>query len=124
MKYVDLTNGVKPNLLIKAVNLGAETRIHYAPSTKFYQEDNEAGRPWITKLPFPVHCVHKTETFDLSRNHFSTVYAYHHGGFDAYEHEFRGFAMVEQWEREGFLTNTSAVNIDETRHVPPMRTKT
>jgi hypothetical protein len=36
MKYVDLTNGVKLNLLIKAVNLGAETRIHYAPSTKFY----------------------------------------------------------------------------------------
>jgi RHS repeat-associated protein len=126
MKYVDLTNGVKPNLLIKAVNnLGAETRIHYAPSTKFYLEDKEAGRPWITKLPFPVHCVHKIETFDhLSRNHFSTVCAYHHGSFDAYEREFRGFAMVEQWDTEDFLTNASAVNIDETWHVPPMHTKT
>ncbi|MGH9756023.1 MAG: SpvB/TcaC N-terminal domain-containing protein, partial [Blastocatellia bacterium] len=37
MRYVDLMGGQKPHLLIGMKNnLGAETRIHYAPSTKFY----------------------------------------------------------------------------------------
>ncbi|MGB1277211.1 MAG: toxin TcdB middle/N-terminal domain-containing protein, partial [Nannocystaceae bacterium] len=40
LRYVDLTGGKKPNLLTKSINnLGAETHIHYAPSTKFYVED-------------------------------------------------------------------------------------
>ena len=42
-----------------ANNLGAETRIEYAPSTKFYLDDRDAGRPWITRLPFPVHVVER-----------------------------------------------------------------
>ena len=34
-------------------NLGAETRVQYAPSTKFYLQDKRDGKPWITRLPFP-----------------------------------------------------------------------
>jgi hypothetical protein len=60
MRYVNLMGGQKPHLLIKTINnLGAETRVTYAPSTKFYLQDKRDGKPWITRLPFPVHEVEK-----------------------------------------------------------------
>ncbi|MGB3201531.1 MAG: toxin TcdB middle/C-terminal domain-containing protein, partial [Nodosilinea sp.] len=132
MRYIDLMGGQKPHLLIKTVNnLGAETVVQYAPSTKFYLQDKLAGHPWITKLPFPVHVVERVETYDrISRNRFVTRYAYHHGYFDGVEREFRGFGMVEQWDTEEFAAlSTSNVfpsgdNIDAASHVPPVHTKT
>jgi RHS repeat-associated protein len=104
MRYIDLMGGQKPHLLIKTVNnLGAETTVQYAPSTKFYLEDRQAGKPWITKLPFPVHVVEQVETYDrISGNRFVSRHAYHHGYFDGIEREFRGFGMVEQWDTEAF----------------------
>ena len=43
-------------------NLGAETlRRTTPPSTKFYLADKAAGKPWITRLPFPVHVVEKVD---------------------------------------------------------------
>src|SRR5688500_14520014 len=46
MRYVDLMGGTKPHLLVKTVNnLGAETRVDYAPSTKFYLLDKRDGKP-------------------------------------------------------------------------------
>jgi hypothetical protein len=132
MRYIDLMGGQKPHLLIKSVNnLGAETVVSYAPSTKFYLADKFAGKPWITKLPFPVHVVERVETYDrISRNRFVTRNAYHHGHFDGTEREFRGFGMVEQWDTEEFATlNVSddfptGDNIDTASHVPPVHTKT
>jgi Insecticide toxin TcdB middle/N-terminal region len=75
MRYVDLMGGQKPHLMVKTINnLGAE------------------GKPWVTRLPFPVHVVERVETYDrISRNRFVTRYAYHHGYFDGEEREFRGF---------------------------------
>ncbi len=104
LRYIDLMGGQKPHLLVRTVNnLGAETHVHYAPSTKFYLADKSAGTPWITKLPFPVHVVERVETYDrISRNRFVTRYAYHHGYFDGVEREFRGFGMVEQSDTEEF----------------------
>ncbi|UCG47037.1 MAG: hypothetical protein JSU94_16245, partial [Phycisphaerales bacterium] len=104
LHYIDLMGGQKPHLLVKTMNnLGAETHIHYAPSTRFYLIDREAGKPWITKIPFPVHVVERVETYDrISRNLFVTRYAYHHGYFDGVEREFRGFGMVEQWDTEEY----------------------
>lgn len=132
MRYIDLMGGQKPHLLIKTVNnLGAETHVHYAPSTKFYLSDKLAGKPWITRLPFPVHVVERVETHDrISRNRFVTRYAYHHGYFDGEEREFRGFGMVEQWDAEEFAALSvgnvlpDATNIDQASHVPPVLTKT
>ena len=105
--------------------------MHYAPSTKFYLADKRAGKPWITRLPFPVHVVERVETYDrISGNRFVTRYAYHHGYFDGVEREFRGFGMVEQWDTEEFAAlNASgscppATNIDAASHVPPVLTKT
>ena len=111
MRYVDLMGGQKPHLLIKTSNnLGAETQVQYAPSTKFYLADKLAGRPWITRLPFPVHVIERVETLDrISNNRFLTRSAYHHGYFDGEEREFRGFGMVEQWDTEKF----AALNADQ-----------
>ena len=102
MRYVDLMGGRKPHLLIKTSNnLGAETSVRYAPSTRFYLQDKRDGHPWLTRLPFPVHVVEQVETRDhISHNRFVTRYAYHHGHFDGEEREFRGFGMVEQWDTE------------------------
>lgn len=130
MRYVNLMGGAKPHLLIRTVNnLGAETRVDYTPSTTFYLRDKQTGKPWITRLPFPVHVVERVETYDhLSRNRFVTLYAYHHGYFDGVEREFRGFGMVEQWDTEQFAALASgtapADNFDAASHVPPVHTKT
>lgn len=132
MRYLDLMGGQKPHLLERVSNnLGAETHVHYAPSTKFYLADKEAGKPWITKLPFPVHVVERVVTYDrISRNRFVTRYAYHHGYFDGEEREFRGFGMVEQWDTEEFAVLEAdgmlkdADNFDKASHVPPVLTRT
>ena len=73
---LDLIGGQKPHLLISSKNnLGAETKVTYAASTKFYLADKAAGQPWITRIPFPVHVVEKVETYDrISRNRFVTRY--------------------------------------------------
>ncbi|MFZ4699194.1 MAG: SpvB/TcaC N-terminal domain-containing protein, partial [Candidatus Methylumidiphilus sp.] len=131
-RYIDLMGGQKPHLLVKSKNnLGAETHVHYAPSTRFYLQDKLDGKPWITKLPFPVHVVESTETIDhISRNRFVTRYAYHHGYFDGVEREFRGFGMVEQWDTEELASLSlsgsfpTGDNIDATSHMPPVHTKT
>ena len=133
MRYVDLMGPTKPHLLTRSVNnLGAETSIVYAPSTKFYLADREQGRPWVTRLPFPVHVVERVITDDrISGNRFVSRYAYHHGYFDGAEREFRGFGMVEQWDTESFagLAPGGAVgalptNLDPVSHVPPVLTRT
>jgi RHS repeat-associated protein len=131
LRYIDMMGGQKPHLLVAVINnLGAETRVHYAPSTKFYLADKTEGKPWITRLPFPVHVVERVETFDrVSRNRFSTRHAYHHGYFDGVEREFRGFGMVEQWDTEELATLSASDafpagdNIDAASHVPPVHTK-
>ncbi|MEM9905453.1 MAG: SpvB/TcaC N-terminal domain-containing protein [Cyanobacteria bacterium P01_D01_bin.44] len=136
MQYVDLMGGRKPHLLTGTKNnLGAETRLHYAPSTQFYLADKQAGKPWITKIPFPVHVLEKTETFaHISGNRFASSYAYHHGYFDGVEREFRGFGYVEQWDTEEYETfeaegkkvfKVRATNDQgEVSHMPPIYTRT
>jgi hypothetical protein len=132
LRYVDLMGGQKPHLLVRTVNnLGAETVVHYAPSSRFYLVDKLAGKPWITRLPFPVHVVDRVETFDrISGNRFVTRYAYHHGYFDGVEREFRGFGMVEQFDTEEFAALgesaqfPTGANIDAASHVPPVLTRT
>ena len=125
--YVDVMGSTKPHLLTTITNnVGAETRIRYASSTEFFLRDREAGRPWLTRLPFPVHVVsrvehidHIAETVQVSRR------AYHHGYFDGSEREFRGFACVEQWDAESFSGARGGGPYDtstEVEHRPPIRT--
>lgn len=139
MKYIQLmgntsVEGNKPYLLKEVNNnMGAVTRMKYEASTKFYLEDRRQGKPWITKLPFPVQVLIRQEIYDeIAGNHFVTRYAYHHGYFDKIEREFRGFGMVEQWDTEDYETlqqNTlfEAVGQNWTEEVdimPPIYTKT
>ena len=131
LAYVDLMGGQKPHLLTSVRNnLGAETRIGYAPSTRFYVADEIAGTPWITRLPFPVQVVERVEVIDwIGRNRLVSRYAYHHGYFDSYEREFRGFGLTEQWDTEEFRADTAFddgdfVNWDEQSWSPPMLTRT
>ncbi|NES18675.1 MAG: toxin [Symploca sp. SIO3E6] len=132
MRYIDLMGGQKPHLLIKTVNnLGAETVVQYAPSTKFYLQDKFEGKPWITKIPFPVHVVEKVTVFDQWRQtRFTSTYSYHHGYFDGVEREFRGFGRVEQTDVEDFGTfaagNTASpyISEDQTLYQPPIKTIT
>lgn len=127
--YVDLLGGEKPHLLTRLRNnLGAETRMRYAPSTRFYLEDQRSGEPWITRLPFPVHVVERVENYDwIGRSRFVTRYAYHHGYFDGPEREFRGFGRVDRWDTEeqrGDPEFPEAANWNEVSWTPPLRTRT
>lgn len=132
MRYLDLMGGNKPHLLMRtANNLGAETKVQYAPSTKFYVADKLAGKPWITKIPFPVHVVEKVTVTDKWRHmEFSSTYSYHHGYFDGIEREFRGFGRVDQVDIEtygDFAQGNAAspyVTDDKTLYQPPVKTVT
>lgn len=132
MRYIDLMGGQKPHLLVRSRNnLGAETVVQYAPSTKFYVADKLAGTPWLTRLPFPVHVVERVENYDfISRNRFVTRYAYHHGYYDGVEREFRGFGRVDQWDTEEISTLSQGGvfpqpdNQNPAYSVPPVYTRT
>ncbi len=133
LQFIDLMGGVKPHLLVNVSNnMGAETRVGYAPSTKFYLADRQAGRPWVTRLPFPVHVVERVEVIDhIARTRFVSRYSYHHGYFDGVEREFRGFAMVEQQDTEAFEDYVAGVvHLDGTQELapelyqPPVTTRT
>lgn len=92
----------KPYLLKTMQNgMGLEVTFTYAASTKFYLADKRAGRPWATRLPFPVQVLEEVESFDaVSRIRLKTKYRYHHGHYDTAEREFRGFGMVESEDAE------------------------
>ncbi|PNP61027.1 hypothetical protein FNYG_14241 [Fusarium nygamai] len=131
IRYIDLSP-VKPYLLRSVKNnVGGETSLTYASSTKFYLEDKHAGRSWVTRLPFPVQVVEcKESTERISGNRFSNRYAYHHGYYDGVEREFRGFGMVEQWDTESLAllqdpdNPLPGTNYDSVSDIPPIHTKT
>jgi len=127
LRYIDLMGSKKPHLLIKYENnCGKEATIEYKASTHFYLEDKNQGRKWITKLPFPVHCISKVRSEDkIRKTVFTCSYRYSHGYFDHEEKEFRGFARVEQLDTEEFdqfRLNEAKNVVDEIFHQPPVRT--
>jgi RHS repeat-associated protein len=132
LQYMDLMGGKKPHVLnFYRNNLGKEVQIIYQSSTAYYLEDKKAGRPWATKLPFPVQCISKVITEDkVSGTRFTGTYRYHHGCYDYTEREFRGFAMVETTDTESYEdyhvhARAGAVQADEQRlYQPPVTTKT
>jgi RHS repeat-associated protein len=129
LRYVNLMPGGKPHLLAHVVNnLGAETHVDYAPSTKFSVTDRSEGKPWVTRLPFPVHVVERVTTIDqLSRSRFVSRYAYHHGHYDGDEREFAGFALVERWDTETYerlIAQGAAANVSPETYTSPVHTRT
>lgn len=129
LRYIDLMNSKKPHIMVKYQNnMGKEVSMEYTPSTQFYIHDKMEGRPWVTKLHFPVHCVSKIISEDkISGTRFCSEYKYHHGYFDHSEREFRGFGMVEKKDTETFehWVKSGASNVTEaTLHQEPVITKT
>ncbi|MET0240411.1 MAG: SpvB/TcaC N-terminal domain-containing protein, partial [Sphingobium sp.] len=133
MRFVNLMGDGKPHLLIASRNnMGAETVISYAPSTRFYLEDKRAGRPWPTRLPFPVHVVERVEQRDyVARTRFVSRYIYHDGHFDGEEREFRGFGMVEQIDTDSFDGHVAGVaaldgsqDVSSEQFQPPVTSRT
>jgi Insecticide toxin TcdB middle/N-terminal region len=117
MRYIDLMGGQKPHLLVSTTNnMGAESEVQYKASTKFYLQDRLEDRPWVTKLPFPVHVIERVENRDLvSNTKLVSTYRYRHGYYDGVEREFRGFAHVEQRDAESVVGEFD---------LPPVVTKT
>lgn len=133
--FLDLTGGTKPYLLHEMNNnMGALTRVGYAPSTRYYLDDQKRPETrWKTTLPFPVQVVSHVEVIDeISKGKLTTKYKYHHGYWDGAEREFRGFGMVEQFDTEiieeynksGLHGETAIFEKVETHFSPPTLTKT
>ena len=130
VRYVRLTcdarsvegASVKPHLLATVDNgLGATTELTYVPSTRHYIAAETAGRPWATRLPFPVHVVERvtrTERFTGTRQ--VTRFAYHHGCWDPIEREFCGFGLVEAWDGDEY----EAYHRSNPLHIAPRHTRT
>ena len=102
MRYVDLMRSRKPHLLTEVINhLGRRTEVSYRSSVWFALRDAREGRPWTSRLPFPVQCVEQVETTDaVSGARRTTRYRYRHGRFDATDREFRGFGLVDEVDSE------------------------
>ncbi|KAH9203759.1 virulence plasmid 65kDa B protein-domain-containing protein, partial [Leptodontidium sp. 2 PMI_412] len=132
LQYVDLMSAIKPHLLTGYTNnLGAEVEFTYKPSSSYYLLDQNESQSWVTKLPFPVHCVDKAVQRDLiSGTSRQQVYRYHHGYYDPVEREFRGFGAVESWDSEDFIslrntsTGTGSTTAPAWSLLPPIHTKT
>jgi RHS repeat-associated protein len=133
-KALDFCGRVKPYVLIGVNNnMGATTRVSYAPSTRYFLEDNANGRPWITPLPFPVQVVDKVEVIDhISQTKRVTTYKYHHGHYDGRAREFCGFGRVDQFDTESFEDFSqpglhgagASFSVAPAYHVPPVETRT
>ncbi|MGH9139145.1 MAG: SpvB/TcaC N-terminal domain-containing protein, partial [Acidimicrobiales bacterium] len=127
MRYVDPTAGRKPHLLARyRTNLGKEVSLTHTSSTWHYLQAEREGRPWRTRLPFPVHCVRRVEVADHVRGtRLVSEYRYQHGYYDAGEREFRGFGMVEQVDtgRTEHVVRDGDVATDRALHPPPTLTR-
>ncbi|SEW52795.1 SpvB/TcaC N-terminal domain-containing protein [Chitinophaga arvensicola] len=132
--YDFVSDGMKPYLLNQiSNNMGAVISIRYCSSTKFIMEDKRAGRPWVTRLRFPVQVVEKMTVNDvLSGTKTVNSYKYHDGYYDPVDREFRGFGFVESWDTETLLEYTQSTDnpdfpvnrLNKELYVPPVYTKT
>jgi RHS repeat-associated protein len=130
MHVLDLTAGVKPRLLESVTNnLGATTRVTYAPSSRFAIADQAVPAfRWRTTLPFIVPVVARIEVLDgLSGGKIVTEYRYHHGYWDGFEREFRGFGCVEQVDTQTYRdyhSGAPARGVEERAFVHPTLRRT
>ena len=102
IRYLPLTGGVKPRLLLSVNNgAGRETRFAYGTSAEHYLRDRAAGRGWLTHLPSHLTVVDEKEELDLiGGGRVVSRYEYHDGHFDGGERTVRGFSLVDQYDAE------------------------
>ncbi|MBK8939088.1 MAG: toxin, partial [Polyangiaceae bacterium] len=123
----------KPYLLATIDNgMGLTRTLSYGSSTAHYLRDQRAGRPWPTKLPFPVQVLDRVDTRDaIAGTRLVTRYRYSHGYYDPQDRELRGFGLVETEDAETFAPGEGAGSFPELPHddagdlaQPPVLTKT
>ncbi|MGL5857035.1 MAG: toxin TcdB middle/N-terminal domain-containing protein [Angustibacter sp.] len=97
-RFAPLTGEAKPYLLTSIDDgFGATTTIAYTTSSAERRRDAEAGQPWGTFLPFPLHVVSEIVRTDRATGRVDrTRMRYHRGHYDGVERELRGFEQVEQ----------------------------
>ncbi len=100
--YLDLTGGVRPQILVRAHNgLGKTTELEYSTSTKLMLAAAAAGVPWDQVMPLTVPVVVRSRVKDnldkIGRplGVYTTEYAYRNPVFDGRQREFRGFSVAE-----------------------------
>ena len=111
------SGSTKPYLLNEVNNsMGQLTQVAYCSSVRFALEDKREGKPWVTRVRFPVQVVEKMTVKDLiSNNKTVTRFRYHDGYYNPVEKEFAGFGFVESWDTD--LEDQSEYS------VPPVYTK-
>lgn len=99
-----IKQSLKPYLLNKIDNnMGSVSLINYCSSTKFILEDKLAGKPWVTKLPFPVQVVEEIVQYEkFSESRYVSKYSYHDGYYDPDKKQFMGFGFTESWDAETY----------------------
>ncbi|RFS26712.1 hypothetical protein DVR12_02685 [Chitinophaga silvatica] len=125
---------LKPYLLnVINNNIGVTQIINYCSSVKFYLEDKKNGKPWTTRLAFPVQVVEKITAYEtFSQSKFTNLYSYHNGYYDAYNRQFKGFGLIESWDTESYEEfqdsyqnpDYPVASLNEELYVPPVYTKT
>ena len=107
----DFSRGNKPYLL-NAVNnnKGKKINITYGSSAHEYQRDKLNKQAWVSKLPLAVQVVKKLDVTDeVNEITLGKSFTYHHGFYDFFEREYRGFAKVETFESESHVSEKNKI---------------
>ncbi|WP_411032341.1 SpvB/TcaC N-terminal domain-containing protein [Spongiimicrobium sp. 3-5] len=109
LSYLRLTKGVKPRLMIRVENsMGLETRFHYGYSGQHFLRDKQAGEPWMTQIPSHKIVVDTIERIDqIGNTRFRQRFEYRDGFFDGEERTFRGFCLVDQYDSDVYLGDST-----------------
>jgi RHS repeat-associated protein len=98
-RYLDLTSGVRPNLLATIANgLGRAIDIAYSSSGAMYRAAAGAGRPWAVRLPIVTQVVGSVTTSDGRGWSKQEAFVYRDGYFDGPTRQFRGFGQTTRFE--------------------------
>jgi RHS repeat-associated protein len=97
-KYIDVNGGSRPWVLTHVDNgLGKTTDVDYGSSTQFMLAAAQAGTPWTSVAPMPIHVVTQVTERDhldavgLPAGAYVTQYSYRDAVYDGRQREFRGF---------------------------------
>lgn len=123
LEFLELTSGIKPNLLISLENgMGKEEQIEYGYSGDHYLKAKRTHNPWISKIPSHFTVTNKKIVIDhVTNTRFTTEFKYRDGQYDGNERRFVTFGLVEQYDQELFQ-NASLTH--DTTYSQPSCTKT
>ena len=97
-------------------NMGVQTDLVYKSSLKDYLAAEKEGKPWNTKLPFPIMVLEKSTVSDyISGSTYSSEITYRDGYYDPVEHSFVGFGSVTHIDTPDTTNNEPTA--------PPLLTK-